>query len=178
MGQNVIIDHSIIHFSATRLKNCDIDISILGPPNFLRCTLNSFFQYPRSCGFEINHGSWLHFVLDCAVYFVNVQERIQNHFSCLNFRVKFTNYNMIQAEFSYTNIRLRPEVGVKSPLKIFCKFQEFTKLPLTCVDIIFEPLTRRAIGSFDRSCRSSQVAPFALIWFSIDRNESVKTWPG
>ena len=65
MGQNVIIDRSIIHFSVTRLKNCDIDISILGPPNFLRCTLNSFFQYPRSCGFEINHGSWIHFVLDC-----------------------------------------------------------------------------------------------------------------
>ena len=57
MGQNVIIDRSIIHFSVARLKNCDIDISILGPPNFLRCTLNSFFQYPRSCGFEINHGS-------------------------------------------------------------------------------------------------------------------------
>ena len=66
MGQNVIIDSSINHFLVTRLKTCDIDISILGPPNFLRCTLNSFFQYPRSCGFEINHGSWLHFVLDCA----------------------------------------------------------------------------------------------------------------
>ena len=69
MGQNVIIDRSIIHFSVTPLKDCDIDISILGPPNFLRCTLNSFFQYPRSCGFEINHGSWLHFVLDCALPF-------------------------------------------------------------------------------------------------------------
>ena len=66
MGQNVIIDCSIIHFLVTRLKTCDIDISILGPPNFLICTLNSFFQYPRSCGFEINHGSWLHFVLNCA----------------------------------------------------------------------------------------------------------------
>ena len=57
MGQSVIIDRSIIHFLVTRLKACDIDISILGPPNFLICTLNSFFQYPRSCGFEINHGS-------------------------------------------------------------------------------------------------------------------------
>ena len=55
-------------FLSNPLKNCDIDISILGPPNFLRCTLNSFFQYPRSCGFEINHGSWLHFVLNCECH--------------------------------------------------------------------------------------------------------------
>ena len=69
--------HRPLHhsFLSNPLKNLWHRYFNIGASKFFICTLNSFFQYPRSCGFEINHGSWLHFVLDCAIINNGVRNR-------------------------------------------------------------------------------------------------------